>query len=267
VWTPGGPAGIAEADKARTQVGTLGGGNHFIELQAGSDGSAYVMIHSGSRNVGFRVADHYNKLAKGLNDRWRVSVPAEWDLAFLPLDTDEGAAYVSEMTACVEFARLNRSAMMDAVLRAVSEAWDVEVVDTERLDIAHNYAALEHHSGKNVMVHRKGATRAREGELGIIPGSQGTRSYIVRGKGNPLSYMSCSHGAGRAMGRKDAERRLDLADEQRKLDEAGVLHAVRGKGDLDEAPGAYKDISVVMAAQTDLVDVVTELRPLAVVKG
>jgi len=126
---------------------------------------------------------------------------------------------------------------------------------------------MESHGGTNVMVHRKGATRAREGEPGIIPGSQGTASYLVRGKGNPLSYQSCSHGAGRQMGRKDAERRLDLAEEQRKLDAAGVLHAVRGKGDLDEAPGAYKPIEQVMAAQTDLVDIVVKLRPLAVVKG
>ena len=267
LWTPGGPAGEAEAKKATQQVGTLGGGNHFIELQADNGGGFYVTIHSGSRNVGFRVADHYNRIAKALNGRWHVAVPADWDLAFLPTASDEGAAYVAEMTACVEFARLNRAAMMDSVLLALSEAWNIDLVEVDRLDVAHNSASMEHHNGRDVMVHRKGATRARDGERGIIPGSQGTHSYRVAGKGNLLSWQSCSHGAGRRMGRKQAERTLDLADEQRKLDEAGVLHAVRGKGDLDEAPGAYKSIEEVMANQTDLVDIVTALRPLAVLKG
>jgi len=265
-WEPAGAVTSREMHKAKTQIGTLGGGNHFIEMQAGDNGQFYVMIHSGSRNVGKQVADHYNDAAKLMNETWRSAVPREWDLAFLPLDSLDGLNYFAEMEACVAFAKLNRAAMLEAVLAGMESAWgSAHVLDT--LDIAHNYAAMESHGGKNVMVHRKGATRAREGELGIIPGSQGTASYIVRGKGNPLSYQSCSHGAGRQMGRKDAERRLDLAEEQRKLDEAGVLHAVRGKGDLDEAPGAYKPIEQVMAAQTDLVDIVVKLRPLAVVKG
>jgi len=135
------------------------------------------------------------------------------------------------------------------------------------INIAHNYAVLENHFNQNIMIHRKGATRAREGEIGIIPGSQGTNSYIVEGLGNPESFMSCSHGAGRKMGRKQAIRELSLEDEQAKLDKQEILHSVRGKKSLDEAPGAYKDIAEVMDNQKDLVRIVTELKPLAVVKG
>jgi tRNA-splicing ligase RtcB len=139
--------------------------------------------------------------------------------------------------------------------------------DGEMINIAHNYARLENHFGVNVLVHRKGATSARKGEIGIIPGSQGTKSYIIEGLGNPESFESCSHGAGRKMGRKQAERNLDLTDEIKRLDDQGILHAIRGVKDLDEAPGAYKDIDVVMANQNDLVKILVELTPLGVVKG
>lgn len=135
------------------------------------------------------------------------------------------------------------------------------------MHVAHNYAQMEHHFGKNVLVHRKGATSAAEDEIGIIPGSQGTKSYIVKGLGNPESFMSCSHGAGRAMGRKQAQRDLNLEAEIRKLDEQGIIHGIRSVKDLDEAAGAYKDISIVMDNQSDLVEIVTELTPLAVIKG
>ena len=135
------------------------------------------------------------------------------------------------------------------------------------INIAHNYAQMENHFGESVMVHRKGATLATKDTIGIIPGSQGSKSYIVRGKGNPESFNSCSHGAGRKMGRKEAERTLDLEEEKKKLDDMGVLHAIRGIGDLDEAPGAYKDINEVMKNQEDLVDVLVELTPLGVIKG
>ncbi len=131
----------------------------------------------------------------------------------------------------------------------------------------HNYATIENHFGKNVIVHRKGATKATKGLKGIIPGSQGTKSYIVEGLGNPESFMSCSHGAGRKMGRKAAHKALSLSDEQKKLDDQGILHAIRGVKDLDEAPGAYKDIETVMDNQRDLVKVLVELTPLAVIKG
>jgi tRNA-splicing ligase RtcB (3'-phosphate/5'-hydroxy nucleic acid ligase) len=248
------------------QLGTLGGGNHFIEIQHGNDGHIWLMIHSGSRNIGLKIATHYNQLAVRMNEKWKSVVPAKWELAFLPLDSSKGWDYMAEMQYCVDFALANRKLMMERVKEAIAEVKpDVEFAHL--INIAHNYAAMESHFGKNVMVHRKGATRARQGEYGIIPGSQGSMSFIVIGKGNPESFSSCSHGAGRVLGRKQAQRVLDLEEQQRILDDFGVLHELRGKGGLDEAPGAYKDINKVMANQTDLVDIEVSLKPLAVVKG
>lgn len=255
------PVVSREYDRALTQIGTLGGGNHFIEIQKGSDGHIWVMIHSGSRNLGKQVADHYNKLAIEMNERWHTQVPKEWELAFLPVESEEGQSYIREMQYCVDFALANRKLMMDRIMEIIA------VEHEPMVNIAHNYAAMENHFGKNVMVHRKGATLASEDTIGLIPGSQGTSSYVVKGKGNIHSFKSCSHGAGRKMGRKQAERTLNLAEEQKKLDDQGILHAVRGVSDLDEASGAYKDISVVMKNQEDLVDILVELKPLAVVKG
>ena len=259
---------IAEREyaNAHTSLGTLGGGNHFIEFQKGNDGFVWIMIHSGSRNLGKQVADHYNKLAVDLNEQWRSEVPKEWQLAFLPLDTDEGQAYISEMNFCVDFALANRRLMMERIKGIIADGKQ-DASFGEMINIAHNYAAMENHFGKNVMVHRKGATKAMAGHLGIIPGSQGTASYIVKGKGNIESFQSCSHGAGRRMGRKQAQRELSLAEEVKRLDDLGVIHAIRNEKDLDEAAGAYKDIGVVMANQADLVDIEVELRPLAVIKG
>ncbi len=254
-----------QLDRAKLQVGTLGGGNHFIEIQQGNDGHIWIMIHSGSRNLGKTTADHYDKLARELNAQWHSSVPKEWELAFLPLDSLEGQEYVQAMNYCVDFAFKNRRLMLDRIQQAFAENMEVEF--EPEINIAHNYARMEHHFGHNVMVHRKGATSAQDGEIGIIPGSQGSKSYIVKGKGNIFSFKSCSHGAGRKMGRKEAQRTLNLAQEQRLLDSLGVIHAVRGVRDLDEAPGSYKDIDVVIQEQKDLVDILVELRPLAVVKG
>ncbi len=251
---------------ALKQIGTLGGGNHFIEIQQGDDGFVWLMIHSGSRNLGFQVAHHYNDLAVALNEKWRIPVPKEWQLASLPLDTEEGQAYLDEMQYCVDFALASRSLMMERVKRCIAEVVG-DVVFDDTINIAHNYAAMEHHFGTNVMIHRKGATKAYPGQFGIIPGSQGTASYIVQGKGAPESFMSCSHGAGRKMGRKQAQRELNLDVEKERLDALGVIHAIRTQNDLDEAAGAYKDISVVMENQADLVDIAVELRPLAVIKG
>ena len=174
--------------------------------------------------------------------------------------------YLLEMQYCVDFALASRKLMMSRVEEAFIDACG-DVGFGEIINIAHNYAVMEHHFGKNVLVHRKGATRAYKDELGIIPGSQGTASYIVKGKGNAESFMSCSHGAGRKMGRKQATRELDLEAEKKQLDDLGVIHSVRNQKDLDEAPGAYKDIALVMENQKDLVDIVVELKPLAVVKG
>ncbi len=248
------------------QLGTLGGGNHFIEFQSGSDGKIWLMVHSGSRNLGLQIARYYNQLAKKMNAKWKSGIPEKWDLAFLPMESSKGRDYLLEMQFCVDFALANRKLMMERVQEAITESiTDVEFAPL--INIAHNYAAMENHFGKNVIVHRKGATRARLGEYGIIPGSQGSHSFIVKGKGNRDSFSSCSHGAGRVLGRKQAQRVLNLAEQQKLLDDLGVLHALRGKRGLDEAPGAYKDITQVMSNQTDLVDIEVTLTPLAVVKG
>jgi tRNA-splicing ligase RtcB len=257
----------AEYESAERQLGTLGGGNHFIEIQEGDDGYIYVMIHSGSRNLGLKVANHYNKYAVERNEEWFSSVPKNWQLAFLPLFSNMGRAYISEMNYCVRFAHANRLLMMDRVEEAFKNHIDVNFYSSDLVNIAHNYAQMENHFGKNVMVHRKGATSAYKDELGIIPGSQGTASYIVRGKGNPDSFASCSHGAGRILGRKQAQKDLVLEDEIKRLDDLGVVHGIRGKNQLDEAPGAYKDIDTVMEHQKNLVEIVRKLKPLAVVKG
>ncbi len=260
------PVVASQYENARHQLGTLGGGNHFIELQKGSDDFIWVMIHSGSRNLGKQVADIYNRKAKDMNRRWHSLVPASFDLAFLPLSSDEAVNYIDEMNYCVRFALANRRMMMDRVKDALVAVFG-EVNFGEMINVAHNYAAMEHHFGKDVMVHRKGATRAGAGETGIIPGSMGTKSYIVKGRGNADSFESCSHGAGRVMGRREAQRRLSIDEQVELLNSRGIIHGMRHQRDLDEAPGAYKDIDMVMANQTDLVEVVTELTPLAVIKG
>ncbi len=252
--------------RALHQVGTLGGGNHFIEVQKGSDGFIWIMIHSGSRNIGKTVADHYNKIAVKLNERWRTEVPKNWQLAFLPIETEEAKLYLNEMQYCIDFAFANRKLMMDNVKQIfVKKLRDVDF--DNMINIAHNYAAWENHYKSNVLVHRKGATKAFEGEKGIIPGSQGTKSYIVEGLGNEESFKSCSHGAGRTMGRKQAIRELDLELEKKKLDKKGIIHGIESRKHLDEAPSAYKNIDIVMENQKDLVTTLVELQPLAVVKG
>jgi tRNA-splicing ligase RtcB len=256
-----------EYDKARKQLGTLGGGNHFIEIQKGDDGYIWVMIHSGSRNLGKQVADHYNKLAVEQNEKWFSRIPKSWELAFLPFDDDDGRRYYREMQYCCDFALANRNLMIQRVQEAFENHTIATFYNKDMVNIHHNFAAMENHFGKNVLVHRKGATRAYEGELGIIPGSQGTKSYIVEGKGCTESFKSCSHGAGRTMSRKKARTELNLADEQKRLDDQGIVHGIRNKKDLEEASSAYKDIDAVMNHQQSLVSIRTELTPLAVVKG
>lgn len=251
-------------EKAMYQVGTLGGGNHFIEIQKGSDGFIWIMIHSGSRNIGYTVAKHYNEKAKEMNELWFSTVPK--DLSFFPVGTKEFTNYLNEMNYCIEFALSNRKLMMERVKNAFVDVLSY-VEFSDFINKPHNFASWENHFGKNVIIHRKGATRAREGELGMIPGSQGTNSYIVKGKGNSESFESCSHGAGRVMSRTKARNTLSVEDETKRLDDMGVIHAIRSENDLDEAPSSYKDIKEVMGYQTDLVDIEIELKPLAVIKG
>jgi len=253
-------------NKALHQLGTLGGGNHFIEIQRGDDNCIWIMIHSGSRNLGHKVASHHNEIAARLNRTWHVQVPEKWQLAFLPTASGEGLHYMTEMNYCVEFALANRKLMMQRVQEALIDLVG-PIKFGEFINKSHNFAAWEHHSNRNVMVHRKGATSARKDELGLIPGSQGSASYIVRGLGNNESFHSCSHGAGRRLGRKQAIRELNFAREKQRLESLGVVHAMRHQKNLDEAPGAYKNIEKVMNNQTDLVTIEVKLRPLAVIKG
>jgi len=254
-----------ELNAAHYQLGTLGGGNHFIEIQRGSDDLIWIMLHSGSRNFGLKIAHEYHEKAKKLCERWFSNIP-EKDLSFLPTGTEEANEYFQAMSFALEFAKENRTRMMNAIKKAFISVVP-ETAFGNAIDIHHNYAATENHYGENVIVHRKGATLARAGHIGLIPGSQGTKSYVVIGKGNPESFMSCSHGAGRKMGRKQAQRELDLQTEKKRLDDQGIIHAIRNIADLDEAAGAYKDISIVMGNQSDLVDIAVELSPLAVIKA
>ncbi len=256
-----------ELKSAGYQMGTLGGGNHFIEIQKGSDGFIWVMIHSGSRNFGFKIAKEYHDKAKQLCERWYSDIPNK-DLSFLPIETKEAKDYIEAMNYALTFAEQNRFMMMHEIMYQLYEIanMDAETLCTMNIiDMHHNYARWENHYGKNVLVHRKGAVSARLGETVIIPGSQGTNSYLCKGLGNKESFESCSHGAGRRMGRKVAKETLDLAEERDKMKD--IVHGIRGKDDLDEAPGAYKDIHDVMEQQKDLVEIEVELTPLGVIKG
>ncbi|MBO4804936.1 MAG: RtcB family protein [Paludibacteraceae bacterium] len=248
------------------EVGTLGGGNHFIELQKDEEDTLWIMIHSGSRNLGKQVGDFYNHVAATLNARWHSCVPPEIRLPFIARETKEFGMYWNEMNYCVEFALCNRRLMMERIEEVLVEA--LPGIEFEpMINIAHNYAAYENHFGENVIVHRKGATLAREGVIGIIPGSQGTASYIVEGLGNPESFCSCSHGAGRTLSRKMAIKTLDMQQEVDQLNAKGIVHAIRCQDDMQEASGAYKDIEEVIANEQDLVRVKTKLLPVAVIKG
>ncbi len=255
-----------EYEQSLYQLGTLGGGNHFIEIQKGSDKKIWVMIHSGSRNLGKKVAEHYNKTAKILNSKTCGTVPPNWDLAYLPLDTTVAQHYIDEMNYCVAFALANRKLMMERVCTSVSEVFKNAEFDNP-IDIAHNYASFETHFGEQVWVHRKGATSAIKGRKCIIPGSQGSKSYIVEGLGNQQSFKSCSHGAGRKLGRNQAVKTLNYKNEVALLESKNIVHSIRSLRDLEEAAGAYKNIETVMENQADLVKILIELEPMAVIKG
>ncbi|MGF1583995.1 MAG: RtcB family protein [Bacteroidales bacterium] len=255
-----------ESGNSAFQLGTLGGGNHFIELQKGSDGYIWIMVHSGSRNLGKQVADHYFREAVKLNEKeWKKNkIPRE--LASLPVDSDIGQLYLNEMQYCINFAFASRRKMIDVISEIITGHFR-NIDFNDFINIAHNFANTETHFGERLIIHRKGATSAKKNERCIIPGSQGTSSFIATGKGNPESFESCSHGAGRVMGRRQARKQLDLKRERRLLDDKGIIHSLLRQNDLDEATSAYKDINLVMKLQEDLVDLDTELQPLAVVKG
>ena len=246
------------------QLGTLGSGNHFCELQKDREGFLWIMIHSGSRNIGYRICEYYHKKAKEMCSKWKVSLPTD-KLAFLPVDTAEGKEYLNCMNFCIDFSYKNREYMFENIKYAVERYTEESIGYSDIINIHHNYASLENHFGKNVWVHRKGATSAKKNETGIIPGSMGSKSYIVRGKGNRESFMSCSHGAGRCMGRKEAERTFSLNEFRERM--KGVVSVDVNTKHIDESPMSYKDISTVMREQSDLVDIIYELTPIANCKG
>ncbi|HEY1613183.1 MAG TPA: RtcB family protein [Rhizomicrobium sp.] len=250
--------------RAPRHLGTLGTGNHFIELCLDEDNAVWVMLHSGSRGIGNQIGQYFIERAKEDMKRWFIALPDE-DLAYLSEGSESFDDYVEAVEWAQNYALANRALMMDAVMKALQDAlgrpfaWGSVAVNCH-----HNYVSRENHFGANVWVTRKGAVRAREGDLGIIPGSMGARSYIVRGKGNADSFHTCSHGAGRAMSRNEAKRRFTLADHAKAT--AGI--ECRKDADvLDETPMAYKDIDAVMAAQSDLVAIVHTLRQVVCVKG
>ena len=267
----------------RMNLGTLGGGNHFIELQkttalddtalGDDDARIWLMIHSGSRNLGKRIEEHYHKIAERMCARFRVPL-ADKDLAFLPIEEKEGHTYFTDMMFALKYAKENRRRMMDAAKETLLEfAPEANFIRT--IDVHHNYAAFEEHFDRKVCIHRKGATSAKLDEIGIIPGSMGTASYIVRGLGNPESFMSCSHGSGRCMSRIRASSTLTVEECDKAME--GIVcerwHPYRGYGkakgklDLSEAPQAYKDIECVIDAERDLVEPLVRLVPLANLKG
>lgn len=261
-----------EIEAGYFQIGTLGGGNHFIELQEDEEGYLCIMIHSGSRHLGKEICDHFNKIAKELNAKWYSSVPYEYRLAFLPTDSEEGKRYIDWMNLALDFAFENREQMMKETMKIMTK-WiekftDLNIEFSMEINCHHNYASLEHHYGKNVWVHRKGATRAREGEIAVIPGAMGSFSYIVQGKGNPESFCSSSHGAGRRYSRTTALKTFTAEEVMLDLKNQGVVLGKNKKSDVaEESRFAYKDIDEVMANQCDLVTPISKLKTIGVVKG
>lgn len=251
-------------ERAARHLGTLGTGNHFVEVCLDEEDRVWVMLHSGSRGIGNRIGTYFIERAKEDMRRWFINLPDE-NLAYIPEGSELFEDYISAVGWAQDYAKTNRELMMAAALKALSIAVPKAFTcDCQAVNCHHNYVSRENHFDSNVLVTRKGAVRAREGDLGIIPGSMGAKSFIVRGKGNPDSFCSCSHGAGRAMSRGEAKKRFTLEDH------AKATEGVECRKDLDvidETPGAYKNIDVVMKAQEDLIEVVHTLKQVCCVKG
>lgn len=250
--------------KAVAQFGTLGSGNHFVEVCLDLEDAVWIVLHSGSRGPGNELAQRHIETARQLMDRWFITLE-DRDLAYLILGTPQFQLYWDHLDWSQRFAFGNRERMVDEVFRSLCDVVP-KAQEVQRINCHHNYTAWEHHHGKNLMVTRKGAIRAREGDLGVIPGSMGTRSYVVEGLGNAASYHSCSHGAGRRMSRGQARKTL-TAESLTEL--MGDRTWLKGQAEalLDEHPASYKDIDTVMEAQRDLVAVRAELRQILNYKG
>ena len=251
-------------EKAKAQVGTLGGGNHFEEICLDTNGEVWIVLHSGSRGIGNKLAMGHIEKAKGLIQRMFITLP-DPDLAYFVMDTPEYKEYMHDLLWSQDYALMNREEMMRRVLNDLKHHLKRDVLEVEqKINCHHNFARMENHFGANVLVTRKGAIRAQAGDMGVIPGSMGQRSFVVRGLGNPESFNSCSHGAGRRMSRGKARKMFtqeDLATQT-----AGV-ECRKDIGVVDEIPAAYKDIDAVMAFQSDLVEVVAVLKQVLCVKG
>lgn len=259
-------------DDGYFQVGSLGGGNHFIELQEDQDGYLCLMIHSGSRHLGKAICDYFHKKARELNKKWYSEVKDEYHLSFLPVHTDEGQQYIRWMNLAMDYAYENRAHMLDKTCCIVKELIEKHTGHTvefgQEINCHHNYAALEHHYDANVWVHRKGATRVREGELAVIPGAMGSYSYVVQGKGHKESFCTSSHGAGRNYSRTGARQAFSVEEVIVDLKEQGVVLGKRKKNDVaEECRFAYKDIDEVMSQQQDMVTPIRKLKTVGVVKG
>ena len=265
-WDEVGNAGLQKL-RHRSPIdhlGTLGTGNHFIEVCLDEDDRVWVMLHSGSRGPGNAIGRTYIEAAKKEMERWHIHLPDK-DLSYLPEGSQWYSSYIRAVSWAQDFARTSRELIMARALYAVGAALGRSIEPQEEaVNCHHNYISMENHFGKNVWVTRKGAVRARKGDLGIIPGSMGAQSFIVRGKGNPESFHSCSHGAGRAMSRTQARKQFTIEDHEKATE--GV-ECRKDEGVIDETPGAYKDIAAVMESQADLVDVVHTLRQVVCVKG
>ena len=251
-------------EKAASQLGTLGSGNHFIELCIDENQDVWIMLHSGSRGIGNMIGTHYIAKAKRQMEQFFITLPDD-NLAYFPEDTEDFDDYMAAVGWAQNYALENRKIMMSEVLMALRLALPIEFTITqEAINCHHNYVEKENHFGRNMWVTRKGAIRARAGDLGIIPGSMGQRSYIVKGKGDLQSYCSCSHGAGRVMSRAEAKRRFSITD---LIAQTEGVECRKDEGVIDEIPASYKDIDQVMANQTDLVEVVHQLKQVLCVKG
>jgi tRNA-splicing ligase RtcB len=251
-------------DDWQLQVGTLGSGNHFIEVCLDENQAVWVMLHSGSRGLGNLIGRYFIDLAKKDMEKWFISLPNK-DLAYFPQGTEHFNDYWQAVMWAQEYARVNREEMMRLILEALSHV-DLPKFEItgEAISCHHNYVALENHYKSNIYLTRKGAISARTGEWGIIPGSMGTKSYIVKGKGNPESFCSCSHGAGRRMGRKEAKRRFSTED---MITQTQGVECRKDEGVIDEIPAAYKPIDEVMENQNDLVEIVHTLKQVVCIKG
>ncbi len=246
----------------RRQMGSLGSGNHFIEIVLDETGSVWAFLHSGSRGIGNKIAVHHIKIAKALMEKWYIQLP-DPDLAYLVEDTPEFHDYMTDLGWAQDFARLNRDEMIERVLRILKHRFG-SFEEEERIQCHHNFTQREHHFGRDILVSRKGAIEAREGQLGLIPGSMGTASYVVRGKGNRGSFNTAPHGAGRRMSRNKARESFTMSDFDRLME---GIEVNRSESFLDELPGAYKDVDLVMEQSNDLIDILHTFRQIVNVKG